>query len=195
MRVSAAEGIDAARAVQTGRLRRPHRAEGHAVARAGEDAGREEPVRRMLRPLLQARRLRAGRRRRETAIRRNPTGAGRLRQRGHGRQRRRIAVADAAGRRPRGAGDRDGSRPRAKSGIQNIRFFTQKNLYARRILDRMGLRQVERDIEALRKDDRHAPPTGWRTASKHCATRRATWSNATCCCSPAARRKSSARNC
>lgn len=38
------------------------------------------------------------------------------------------------------------------SGIQNIRFFTQKNLYARRILDRMGLRQVERDTEALRRD-------------------------------------------
>jgi len=43
-----------------------------------------------------------------------------------------------------------------ESGIQNIRFFTQKNLYARRILDRMGLRQVERDMEALRKDDRQA---------------------------------------
>jgi len=39
-----------------------------------------------------------------------------------------------------------------ESGIQNIRFFTQRNLYARRILDRMGLRQVERDIDALRKD-------------------------------------------
>ncbi len=38
-----------------------------------------------------------------------------------------------------------------ESGVQNIRFFTQKNLYARRILDRMGLRQVERDMEALRK--------------------------------------------
>jgi uncharacterized protein len=43
-----------------------------------------------------------------------------------------------------------------QSGIQNIRFFTQKNLYARRILDRMGLRQVERDIDALRKQDDHA---------------------------------------
>jgi uncharacterized protein with von Willebrand factor type A (vWA) domain len=43
-----------------------------------------------------------------------------------------------------------------ESGIQNIRFFTQKNLYARRILDRMGLRQVERDIDALRKQDNHA---------------------------------------
>src|SRR5262249_51913730 len=42
------------------------------------------------------------------------------------------------------------------SGIQNIRFFTQKNLYARRILDRMGLRQAERDMEALRKADRQA---------------------------------------
>lgn len=38
-----------------------------------------------------------------------------------------------------------------ESGIENIRFFTQKNLYARRILDRMGLRQVERDMEALRQ--------------------------------------------
>ena len=26
-----------------------------------------------------------------------------------------------------------------ESGIENIRFFTQKNLYARRIVDRMGL--------------------------------------------------------
>lgn len=38
------------------------------------------------------------------------------------------------------------------SGVQNIRFFTQKNLYARRMLDRMGLRQVDRDMDALRKD-------------------------------------------
>jgi uncharacterized protein len=43
-----------------------------------------------------------------------------------------------------------------ESGIQNIRLFTQKNLYARRILDRMGLRQVERDSEALRKEGSHA---------------------------------------
>jgi uncharacterized protein with von Willebrand factor type A (vWA) domain len=39
-----------------------------------------------------------------------------------------------------------------ESGIENIRFFTQRNLYTRRILDRMGLRQVERDMEALRQD-------------------------------------------
>jgi uncharacterized protein with von Willebrand factor type A (vWA) domain len=39
-----------------------------------------------------------------------------------------------------------------ESGIENIRFFTQKNLYARRIMDRMGLRAVERDIEAMRRD-------------------------------------------
>jgi uncharacterized protein with von Willebrand factor type A (vWA) domain len=39
-----------------------------------------------------------------------------------------------------------------ESGIENIRFFTQKNLYARRIMDRMGLRQVERDIEAMRRE-------------------------------------------
>jgi uncharacterized protein with von Willebrand factor type A (vWA) domain len=39
-----------------------------------------------------------------------------------------------------------------ESGIQNIRFFTQKNLYARRVLDRMGLRQVERDLDTLRKE-------------------------------------------
>ncbi len=38
-----------------------------------------------------------------------------------------------------------------EAGIETIRFFTQKNLYARRILDRMGLRGVERSIEALRQ--------------------------------------------
>jgi uncharacterized protein len=37
------------------------------------------------------------------------------------------------------------------AGIENIRYFTQKNLYARRILDRMGLRSVEREIEAMRQ--------------------------------------------
>jgi uncharacterized protein with von Willebrand factor type A (vWA) domain len=38
------------------------------------------------------------------------------------------------------------------TGLDNIRFFTQKNLYARRILDRMGLRGVERDLAALRRE-------------------------------------------
>jgi uncharacterized protein with von Willebrand factor type A (vWA) domain len=38
-----------------------------------------------------------------------------------------------------------------ESGIENIRFSTQKNLYARRILDRMGLRALERDMEAMRQ--------------------------------------------
>jgi uncharacterized protein len=37
------------------------------------------------------------------------------------------------------------------AGLENIRFFTQKNLYARRILDRMGLRAFEREIETLRQ--------------------------------------------
>ncbi|MDR3536209.1 MAG: VWA domain-containing protein [Acetobacteraceae bacterium] len=43
-----------------------------------------------------------------------------------------------------------------EAGIENIRFFTQRNLYARRILDRTGLREVERNLEALRQDG--APP-------------------------------------
>ncbi len=38
-----------------------------------------------------------------------------------------------------------------EAGIENIRFFTQKNLYARRIVDRMGLRALERDIDAMRQ--------------------------------------------
>src|ERR1700679_546228 len=38
-----------------------------------------------------------------------------------------------------------------EAGVENIRFFTQKNLYARRILDRMGLRGLERDLEAMRQ--------------------------------------------
>jgi uncharacterized protein len=39
------------------------------------------------------------------------------------------------------------------AGIQNIRFFTQKNLYGRRMLDRMGLRAVEREITDLHRAD------------------------------------------
>ncbi|HEY6433669.1 MAG TPA: VWA domain-containing protein [Acetobacteraceae bacterium] len=35
------------------------------------------------------------------------------------------------------------------AGVQNIRFFTQKNLYLRRILDQMGLRETEREITTL----------------------------------------------
>jgi uncharacterized protein with von Willebrand factor type A (vWA) domain len=38
-----------------------------------------------------------------------------------------------------------------EAGLENIRFFTQRNLYARRILDRMGLRGVERDMANLRR--------------------------------------------
>jgi len=38
------------------------------------------------------------------------------------------------------------------AGVLNIRFFTQRNLYARRVLDRMGLGDVERDIAALRRE-------------------------------------------
>jgi uncharacterized protein with von Willebrand factor type A (vWA) domain len=37
------------------------------------------------------------------------------------------------------------------TGIEHIRYFTQKNLYARRILDRMGLRSLERELLALRQ--------------------------------------------
>ena len=43
-----------------------------------------------------------------------------------------------------------------EAGLQNIRFFTQKNLYARRMLMRMGLRDVEEKIEALRADANRA---------------------------------------
>lgn len=35
------------------------------------------------------------------------------------------------------------------AGLPNIRFFTQRNLYARRVLDHMGLRAVEQEIAAL----------------------------------------------
>ena len=38
-----------------------------------------------------------------------------------------------------------------EAGVENIRYFTQKNLYARRILDRMGLRALERGMEAMRQ--------------------------------------------
>ncbi|HET6307807.1 MAG TPA: VWA domain-containing protein [Rhodopila sp.] len=38
-----------------------------------------------------------------------------------------------------------------QSGIENIRFFTQKNLYARRILERMGLPALQHELAALRQ--------------------------------------------
>ena len=85
-----------------------------------------------------------------------------------------------------------------EAGLQNIRFFTQKNLYARRILDRMGLRQVERDIEAqLKAGTQDALTRAERLENRveHLRERCATSSSATCCCSAAARRKNSARSC
>jgi uncharacterized protein with von Willebrand factor type A (vWA) domain len=36
------------------------------------------------------------------------------------------------------------------SGLANIAFFTQTNLYTRRIMERMGVRGLEREIETLR---------------------------------------------
>ena len=38
-------------------------------------------------------------------------------------------------------------------GLNKISFFTQTNLYTRRIMERMGVRAVEREIEALRRDN------------------------------------------
>ncbi len=43
-----------------------------------------------------------------------------------------------------------------ESGVENIRFFTQKNLYTRRILVRMGLHAVEDEVESLRAGE--TPP-------------------------------------
>ena len=41
-------------------------------------------------------------------------------------------------------------------GLNKISFFTQTNLYTRRIMERMGIRPVEREIEALRRDNTDA---------------------------------------
>ena len=41
-------------------------------------------------------------------------------------------------------------------GLNKISFFTQTNLYTRRIMERMGIRPVEREIEALRRDNNDA---------------------------------------
>ncbi len=37
-----------------------------------------------------------------------------------------------------------------EAGVEKIRLFTQKNLYIRQVLERMGLREVEREVSALR---------------------------------------------
>ena len=58
-----------------------------------------------------------------------------------------AAGADAAGRRPGGARRGDGAGG-GRGRPSNIRFFTQVNLYTRRILERMGLQALERDIAA-----------------------------------------------
>jgi uncharacterized protein with von Willebrand factor type A (vWA) domain len=39
-----------------------------------------------------------------------------------------------------------------EAGLENIRFFTQRTLYTRRVLDRMGLRGVEHDLARLRRE-------------------------------------------
>ena len=41
-------------------------------------------------------------------------------------------------------------------GLNKISFFTQTNLYTRRIMERMGIRPVEREVEALRRDNTDA---------------------------------------
>jgi uncharacterized protein len=38
-----------------------------------------------------------------------------------------------------------------ESGIENIRLFTQKNLYVRRILENLGLREVQQEVGDLRR--------------------------------------------
>ena len=82
------------------------------------------------------------------------SAARRLRRRRHGRLRRPVAGADAAGGDDRAALAAAMEKAAREAGVENIRFFTQKNLYARRILDRMGLRGLERDMEAMRRDRR-----------------------------------------
>ncbi len=74
--------------------------------------------------------------------------------------------SDAVVPSPAGAGDGGGLGPMLLAGdaaalaaameaageaaaLPNIRFFTQRNLYARRVLDHMGLRAVEQEIAAL----------------------------------------------
>src|SRR5690606_22056376 len=37
-----------------------------------------------------------------------------------------------------------------EAGVEKIRLFTQKNLYIRQVLERMGLQEVEREVSALR---------------------------------------------
>jgi uncharacterized protein with von Willebrand factor type A (vWA) domain len=48
------------------------------------------------------------------------------------------------------------------SGLANIAFFTQTNLYTRRIMERMGVRNLEQEIEALRA--RNEAPVDTRAA-------------------------------
>jgi len=40
-----------------------------------------------------------------------------------------------------------------EAGVENIRYFTQKNRYVRQILERMGLKEIEREITLLRAQE------------------------------------------
>ena len=88
-------------------------------------------------------RRRPSRTRLSSAVQRN-------RRRRHGRPGRPVAGVVAGGD-DRAALATAMEQAAREAGIENIRFFTQKNLYARRILDRMGLRALERDMEAMRQ--------------------------------------------
>jgi hypothetical protein len=85
-----------------------------------------------------------------------------------------------------------------EAGVENIRFFTQKNLYARRILDRMGLRALERDMEAMRQTGtpESGPRAGAGGQGRAAARRGARFRRTVICCfTRRARPRSSVRSC
>ena len=157
-----------------GGVRRPRGAEGHAGAGAGQDAGREGGCSTNASNCISsATSLRTERHHRAATDANAAAGAGR-------RSAARARAAAVAARSAQMLLDDDRAalatameQAAREAGMENIRFFTQQNLYARRILDRMGLRGVERDIEALRRaatTRQRRAPIGWRTGSRRCAT-------------------------
>jgi hypothetical protein len=92
-----------------------------------------------------------------------------------------MLLDDTVPRSPR----RGGRSPR--TGIQNIRFFTQKNLYARRILTAWACARSSATWRHC-ADDQQTTADRLENRTRR-ATRHATWWSAICRCSPAATEK------
>ena len=164
-RVSPAEAIDAHRALmEVGYADRELLKDALCItlAKSEDEVDRfDELLRRLLHPRrVQGNRRAAAQRRREPAKRRGPAG--------RRRRDRPAARRDAAGERPGRAWRRRWRRPPPGPGPADMRLSTQRLLLSRRMLDEMGLRELE-ELIAAHARERPAPGRGPGRAARRAA--------------------------